>query len=320
MSHNHDHHHNEHHPHHPNHHQQMEHEVEEAFGHASEPYQIIQEADESRDDFLKRLVDGFHQANGMTKREQVFGLLQSISQSAEYLSHVIAGRAHGQMYRINPLPGLFFQMNVLRDFFPIDDEAISKQRDEMVGMYFLTNENADNAIVEYAKSDVTAEKIFATNIDGVPRYVLRVTAVELKEELEAGQKRNINVGQLLWYFQQDPDAKGITEADWNPYYEAPTVSEVVIQQAANDSDADVTTAIGDDEATGMVDADGLEIEDDASGDIEGTGDTSAESFEDQPFVGAGAQPRIVSATFEPGEVMLEEAQQAGNDPEPPEAA
>lgn len=172
-------------------------------------------------DFLNRLIEAFHQANGLGKKEQVLGLLNSISQGCGQLAAYLAGAGQPGSAQQNPLPGLFFQFQELRRHFStVTDEDILKSQQSMVGMYFIKEENVGPAIQAYAAEDVTVVPVEAVKrVDGSTLYVLRL----IKHVVPEGRKSAFNIGQLLWYFDTSAIEQQ-SESDWNPFYEPTDVA------------------------------------------------------------------------------------------------
>jgi hypothetical protein len=175
--------------------------------------------------FRLRLAEAFHVANGLGRKEQVLGLLNSISQGCGEIAAYLAGVSNRQEAQTNPLPGLFFQFDELRrHFHSVTDEDVAEAHQSMVDMYFLKDADIQPAIDAYAKENVTVIPVEAViRTDGSKLFVLRM----IKHVVPQGSKSAFNEGQLLWYFDAN-NRKVVDEASWNPFYEGP-------KEAANET-------------------------------------------------------------------------------------
>lgn len=258
-------------------------------------------------DFYRALENAFHEANGLDKREQACGLLAAIAHSAFTVSQAVAGKAQ-QPFVVNPVSSIAFQLECVMELFPFSQEEIDARQKDVVDVYYLASDLADQAIVHYQQEGITAEKVLAVQIEGEDRYVLRCVSVSP----EVAEKIRLQPGHFLYYPKQN--LKPIPESDWNPYYVEPEPAQ---------------TAANDDAVAAAVDA--IEVVDDTQpgefggaavvtrDELEGAGELTfediaqaespqklPEDFGDQPFVGAGSEPKIVEASFKEGDATLED--------------
>lgn len=199
------------------------------------PFETVSQTDfDNETDFFRTLELAYHEANGLTKREQAAGLLSSIAHSAYAISQAVAS-GKSPPFTVNPISGLAFQMECILELMPIDQEDVDARQKDVINVYYLTSDIADRAIREYHEQGIEVEKVLAVKIDGEDRYVLRCTGTTP----EVAEKFNMKPGHLLYYPKQD--AAPVSEASWNPFYVEPEEPP----QAANDEAAEITQEFGD---------------------------------------------------------------------------
>lgn len=247
-------------------------DVASAFS-AATPFPVVQHSHEGHAHFVERLIDVYHTANQLDARHQAVGLLNTISQSCGMIAAIMTGQMKSAKFTVNPMFGLFYQFEVLRRLFPVDEADIALQRDNMVAMYFLTQANVDKAVPSYLEQGITVDVIYATELDGEARYVLRL----IEHKVADGQKSSLNPGQLMWYFDKDSAQADLTESDWNPYFIAPPT------EAAND--AALPEGFGDAEFVGhgsdpVIVAATFDPPSDGDNEIEGSGDPQNHNLND----------------------------------------